>query len=80
MPSPPHYIVSLQWVGAGYGKVLIPNPDYKGIVHTESASLKLTPRLRHHPHPKIHRPTEMMEFFDEEEEEELCNELGVSLK
>jgi hypothetical protein len=29
-PSPPRYIVSRQWVGAGYGKVLITNPDYKG--------------------------------------------------
>jgi hypothetical protein len=40
-----HNIVSGRWVGAGYGMVLIPNPDYKGKGRTESASSKLTPRL-----------------------------------
>jgi hypothetical protein len=28
--SPPCYIVLEQRIGAGYDKVLIPNPDYKG--------------------------------------------------
>jgi hypothetical protein len=43
--SPPHYIVSGQRVGAGYGNVLIPNPDYKGKGHTESASSNPTERV-----------------------------------
>jgi hypothetical protein len=38
LPSNPSYYVVLgQWVGAGYDKVLIPNPDYKGKGCTESA-------------------------------------------
>jgi hypothetical protein len=45
-PSPPCYIVSGQWVGVGYGKVLIPNPDYKGKGHTESALSNPTPRVQ----------------------------------
>jgi hypothetical protein len=73
-----------QWVGVGRGKVLIPNPEYKGKGHTESASSNLTPRLqRHCPPPKIQGPPIMMEFTDddiEEEKEELSNELVVSLK
>jgi hypothetical protein len=35
--SLPCNIVSGQWVGAGYRKVLIPNPDYKGKGRTKSA-------------------------------------------
>jgi hypothetical protein len=44
-PSPPWYIVSGQRVGVGRDKVLIPNPEYKGKGHTESASLNPTPRV-----------------------------------
>jgi hypothetical protein len=36
--SPPSYIVSGQQVGARYGKVLIPNPAYKGKGRAELAS------------------------------------------
>jgi hypothetical protein len=37
--SPPPYIVLGQQVGAGYGKMFIPNPDYKGKCHdTEGAA------------------------------------------
>jgi hypothetical protein len=81
--SPSCYIVLGQHVGAGYGKVLIPNPDYNGKGRTESASSNLTPRLRCRPPPKICGPPEMMEFSDneeEEEKEELSNELVTSLK
>jgi hypothetical protein len=63
--------------------MLIPNPEYKGKCHTESASLNPTPRVqRRHPPPKIHDPPRMMEFTDddmEEEKEELSNELMASL-
>jgi hypothetical protein len=52
--SPPPYIMSGQWVGVGRGKVLIPNPEYKGKGRTESGlsfpNLKLTytpPRAKH---------------------------------
>jgi hypothetical protein len=34
--SPPPYIVAWRRAGVGHGKVLIPNPDYKGKGHTES--------------------------------------------
>jgi hypothetical protein len=81
--SPPHYIVSGQWVGAGYGKVLIPNPDYKGKGCTESASSNPTSRVQwHHPPPKIRGLPETMEFIDDdlEEKEELSNKLVESLK
>jgi hypothetical protein len=64
--------------------VLIPNPDYKGKGRTESASSNPTPRVqRHRPPPKIRGPPGMMEFTDddmEEEKEELSNELKASLK
>jgi hypothetical protein len=81
-PSLLCYIVSGHWVGVGYGKVLIPNPDYKGKGRTESDSSNLTPRLRRRPPPKICGPPRMMEFSDneEEEKEELTNELMASLK
>jgi hypothetical protein len=83
-PSPPCYIVSRQRVGAGYDKVLIPNPDYKGKGRTESASLNLTLWVkRHHPLPQIRGPPRMMEFTNdnmEEEKEELSNELEASQK
>jgi hypothetical protein len=84
LPSPSCYIVSRQRVGAGYGKVLIPNLDCKGKGHTESASSNPTPRVqRHCPLPKIYGSPRTMEFTDdgmEEEKEELSNELVVSLK
>jgi hypothetical protein len=81
--TPPHYIMLGQWVVAGYNKVLIPNPDYKGKGRIESASSNPTPRMqRHHPPPKIHGPPGMMEFTDDdvEEEDEISNELVASLK
>jgi hypothetical protein len=68
----------------GYDKVLIPKPDYKGKGRTESASSDPTPRVqRRHLPPKICGPPGMMEFTDddvEEEKEELSNDLVVSLK
>jgi hypothetical protein len=63
----------------GRGKVLIPNPEYKGKGHTELASSNPTLRLRRHPPPKIRGPPRMMEFSDDDEEE-LSNELVASLK
>jgi hypothetical protein len=80
--SPPPYIVSGQRIGVGCSKVLIPSPEYKGIGHTKLASSNPTPRLRHHPPPKICGPPGTMEFFDDEEEEkeELSNKLVASLK
>jgi hypothetical protein len=73
--SPPSslscYIVSGQWVGAGYDKVLIPNHDYKGKGRTESALSNPTLRVqRHRPFPKICGPPAMMEFTDDNIEEE----------
>jgi hypothetical protein len=82
-PSPSHYIMSGQRVGAGYSKVLIPNPDYKGKGHTKSASSNQTLRVqRCRPPPKICGPPKTMEFTDDdmEEKEELSNELVASLK
>jgi hypothetical protein len=83
-PCPPCYIVSGQRVGVGCGKVLIPNLDYKGKGHTESASSNPTPRVQQHcPLPKICGPPRTMEFTGddmEEEKEELSNELMASLK
>jgi hypothetical protein len=63
----------------GHGKVLIPNPKYKGKCRIESASSNSTLRLWHRPPPKICSPLGMMEFF-EEEKEKLSNELVASLK
>jgi hypothetical protein len=83
-PSLPRYIVPGQRVGVGHGKVLIPNPEYKGKGHTELASSNPTPRVQQRRLPlKISGPPGMMEFFDddvEEEKEELSNELVASLK
>jgi hypothetical protein len=86
----PPYIVSGQRVGVGRGKVLIPNPEYKGKGRTESTSSNPTPRVQQrHPPPKIRGPPGMMEFTDddmeeekekEKEKEELSNELVASLK
>jgi hypothetical protein len=74
--------VSGQWVGAGYDKVLIPNPDYKGKDRTELASSNPTPRVQRRPPPrKIRGPSGMMEFTDDDmEKQELSNELVGSLK
>jgi hypothetical protein len=63
----------------GRGKVLIPNPEYKGKGRTELASSNPTPRLQRRPPPKIRGPPRMMEFSDDDEEE-LSNELVASLK
>jgi hypothetical protein len=82
--SPPPYIVLRQWVGVGHNKVLIPNTEYKGKGRTQSASSNPTPRVqRCRPPPKIRGPPGMMEFTDddmEEEKEELSIELVASLK
>jgi hypothetical protein len=84
LSSPSPYIVSRHWVGVGHGKVLIPNPEYKGKGRTESASSNPTPRVQWcRPPPKIRGPPGMMEFTDndmEEEKEELSDELVASLK
>jgi hypothetical protein len=83
-PSPLPYIVSGQWVGVRYGKVLIPNPTYKEKGHAESVSSNPTARVRRRcPPPNIHGPPGTMEFSDddvEEEKAELSNELVVVLK
>jgi hypothetical protein len=62
--------------------VLIPNPEYKGKGRTETASLNLTLRVqRRPPPPKIRGLPRTMEFTDDDmKEEELSNELVVSLK
>jgi hypothetical protein len=81
--SLPPYIVSGQWVGVGSSKVLIPNPEYKGKGCTESATSNPTLRVqRRRPPPKIRGLPGMMEFTDDdmEEEEELSNEFVASLK
>jgi hypothetical protein len=65
--SPLPNIMSGQRVGVGCGKVLIPNPKYKGKCCIESASSNLTPRVqRRHPPPKIHGPLRTMEFTDDD--------------
>jgi hypothetical protein len=68
----------------GCGKVLIPNPEYKGKGRTESASSNPTLRVqRCRPPPKIRGLPGTMEFNDddmEEEKEELSDELVASLK
>jgi hypothetical protein len=84
LTSLPPYIMSRQRVGVGCGKVLIPNPEYKGKGHTKSASSNPTPRVkRRRPPTKIRGPPGTMEFTDddiEEEKEELSDELMASLK
>jgi hypothetical protein len=64
--------------------VLIPNPEYKGKGHAKSASSNPMPRVqRRCLPPNISGPSRMMEFSDddmEEEKEELSNELMASLK
>jgi hypothetical protein len=68
----------------GYGKVSIRNHAYKEKGHAESTSPNLTPRVqRHHPPPKICSLPKMMEFSDddvEEEKQELSNKLVMALK
>jgi hypothetical protein len=39
-----HHVGAAGW--SGRGKVLIPNPEYKGKCHTESTSSNLTPRVQ----------------------------------
>jgi hypothetical protein len=71
LSCPLPYIVSGQRVGVGCSKVLIPNPKCKGKGCPESASSNLTPRVqRCHPPPKICGPPRMMEFTDDDMEEE----------
>jgi hypothetical protein len=61
--------------------VLISNPAYKGKGRVESALSNLTPRVqRCCPPANIHGPPRTMEFSDDNVEEELSNELVVSLK
>jgi hypothetical protein len=68
----------------GRGKVLIPNPEYKGKGRTESASSNPRPRVeRSRPPPKIRSPPRTMEFTNddmEEENEELSDELVAPVK
>jgi hypothetical protein len=77
-------IVSGQWAGVERGKVLIPNPEYKGKGRTESASSNPTPWVqRRRSPPKIHGLPRMMEFTDDdmlEKKEEVSDELMASLK
>jgi hypothetical protein len=84
LSSLPPYIMLGKWVGVGRSKVLIPNLEYKGKCPIELASSNPTPRVqRRRTPPKIHGPLGMMEFTDddmEEEKEELSNELVTSLK
>jgi hypothetical protein len=81
-PSLLPYIVLGQWVGARYGKVLIPNPTYKENGHAQSASSNPTPRVQQcRSPPKIFGPSGTIEFSDDdlEEKEELSNErVGAS--
>jgi hypothetical protein len=44
--SLPPYIISEQRVGVRYGKLLIPNPTYKGKGRDELASSNPTPRVQ----------------------------------
>jgi hypothetical protein len=80
--SQPHYIVSGQRVGVGYGKVLIPNPNYKGKGCTELASSNLTQRCSDVVLLQRFRGLpETMEFTNDDmelEKEELSNELVAS--
>jgi hypothetical protein len=70
-------------MGVGYGKVLIPNLDYKGKGHTESISSNPAPRVEWRHPPKICGPLGMMEFIDDDtevEKEEPSGEFVVTLK
>jgi hypothetical protein len=84
LSSLPPYIVSGHRVRVGCDKVLVPNLEYKGKGRTESTSSNPTLRVqRRHPPPKIHGLPGMIEFTDdnmEEEKDELSNELVASLK
>jgi hypothetical protein len=65
----------------GHGKVLIPNPEYKGKGRTESASSNPTPRVqRRRLPPKISGAPGMKEFSYDDVQEEISNELVASLK
>jgi hypothetical protein len=81
--SPPPYIVVGWQTGVGHGKVLISNLDYKGKDHSESISSNLEPRMEWRCPPKILGPLGMMEFSDddiEEEKHEASDEFVVTLK
>jgi hypothetical protein len=70
-------------MGAGYDKVLILNTIYKGKGHTKSNLNNPAPRMERCRPPKIHGPLGMMEFRDnntEEEKDEPCGEFVVTLK
>jgi hypothetical protein len=72
-----------QRTGVGHGKVLIPNPDYKGKGHMESISSNPAPRMERRYPPKICGPPGTMEFNDddtEEEKHEPSDEFVVTLK
>jgi hypothetical protein len=63
--------------------VLIPIPYYKGKGHTESISSNSAPRMEWHRPLKIFSPLGMMEFSDddiEEEKEDPSSEIMVALK
>ena len=83
--SPLPYLVKGQRTSTEYGKVLVPNPDYKGKAHTESASSAPAPRVARHRRPAaIRGPPGIMEDSDEddtrEEKEEPSSELVAALR
>ena len=83
--GPLPYLIKGQWTPTGYGMVLVPNPDYKGKAHTESASSAPVPRVvRHRCLAAIYGPPGIMEDSDEddteEEKEEPSSELVAALR
>lgn len=83
-PSPLPYLITGQRTATGYGKVLVPNPDYKEKGPTESASSNPAKVQRRRPPPKIHVPAGTMEFSEDDDEEEeksqASDELVAGLK
>jgi len=83
--SPLPYLIKGQRNSMGYGKVLVPNPDFTGKAHTESSSSAPVPRVAQHRRPAaIRGPPRMMEDSDEddteEEKEEHSSELVAALR
>jgi hypothetical protein len=68
--SPLPYLIKGQRTATGYGKVLVPNPDYKGKGLAESCSSAPDRVQRRRPPTTIRGPPGEMEFSDEDEEEE----------
>jgi hypothetical protein len=81
--SPPPYIVVGRWARDGCGKVLIPNPNYKGKGHTDSISSNPEPRMERRCPPKICGPVRMTESSNDDTEEtkdEASDELVATVK